>query len=98
MQYTVSVDNVRVYNGFLCVDPHCMLAYIELIRSYAEKIGFKYKRSALSWIHEWRAHNWMYKHKIKIDRTKDVDLNENESLLKRVGYFIISNFISRIFI
>ena len=47
-------------------------------------------RSINSYVREWRAHNFLYKCKIKIDSTKDVDLDINETKIRRFFYFIFS--------
>lgn len=51
-----------------------------------------FDRSNRSMIREWCAHNFLYKHNYKRERTKDVDLNQNESLSRRLGYFFLSLF------
>ena len=48
------------------------------------------KRSVNSYVREWRAHNLLYKWKIKVSSTKDSDLNVNEPRWRRVGYFVLS--------
>lgn len=47
-------------------------------------------RSIKSYVREWRAHNLLYKWKIKIESSKDVDLDINESKWRRFCYFILS--------
>ena len=49
-----------------------------------------HKRSINSYIREWKAHNWLYRHNLFTSHTRDVDLNDDESLLRRIGYFIVS--------
>lgn len=48
------------------------------------------ERSVESYVREWRAHNLLYELDFCRERTKDVDLNVDESIIKRIGYFILS--------
>lgn len=47
-------------------------------------------RNALSYVHEWKAHNFLYKIGYKRERTKDVDLNFDETFFHRLAYFFLS--------
>lgn len=47
-----------------------------------------FNRSLKSMIIEWRAHNLLYKLHICRERTRNVDLNLNEPLYKRISYYI----------
>lgn len=49
-----------------------------------------FTRSKTSLLREWKAHNYMYQKGIQIDRTKDVNLNQNESTYRCLGYFFLS--------
>ena len=49
-----------------------------------------FTRSKISLLREWKAHNYMYQKGIEINRTKDVDFNQNESARNRFGYFLLS--------
>lgn len=50
------------------------------------------KRSNFSLINEWRTHNLLHGLGVYKSRTKDVDLNINQSIIFKVGYFIGSLF------
>lgn len=52
-------------------------------------------RSVMSYVKEWHAHNVLYKLGIAKERTKDVDLNDNESIFRRFCYTIIWLFTSK---
>lgn len=47
------------------------------------------KRSVKSYIKEWYAHNVLYKMHLFRKHTKDVDLNDDESLFRRACYSVI---------
>jgi hypothetical protein len=53
------------------------------------KLKDLYKRSEESWIKEWIAHNRLYKRNLFVDHTKDVDLDEKESLFRLFCYQFI---------
>ena len=48
-----------------------------------------HSRSKHSYVKEWFAHKVLYNIGYKRERTKDVDLNDDESLAHRLGYTII---------
>ena len=90
MRYSYTENNIHIIDSYLITSKDLMQEHLKTIRRGAFlNGGFEYKRSNESWLREWCAHNWLYDHNIEKDRTKDVDLNENEKLWKRLGYFII---------
>lgn len=46
-------------------------------------------RTEGSYVREWEAHNWLYRHGLFVSHTKDVDLNDDESLIRRAGFNVI---------
>lgn len=48
------------------------------------------QRSVKSYVREWRAHNVLFGWGIEEARTKDVDLNVNETGFRRFCYFFLS--------
>ena len=85
---------------FYISDNNCHIVDSYLIRDEIKELFLKtyllledvFKtRSFKSYMNEWRAHNILYKWNVARKRTKDVDLNINESLFRRIGYCIISN-------
>lgn len=46
-------------------------------------------RSVKSYVRELRTHNRLYKLGLFKSRTKDCDLNPDESILRRIGYFFL---------
>ena len=84
-----SHTNVHV-NGSYTVAKKDIVDWVERIISCGIQNGYVYSRSAESWINEWRAHNLLCRWGIAPDRTRDVDLDENESSLRRFCYFILS--------
>ena len=47
-------------------------------------------RTLMSYLNEWRAHNWLFEHGIEMERTISVDLQENEKKARLYIYFILS--------
>ena len=54
-----------------------------------------YTRSKRSMLREWAAHNGLYKLGYARERTGSVDMNEDETWLRRLGYFFLSWFCPR---
>ena len=51
-----------------------------------------YSRTLKSELREWRAHNFLWKMGIAKRRTKDTDIDQNETLFARFVYAILSIF------
>lgn len=88
--YKLSAKNVQIVDSYKIRKQDDMSSILKLIRTEAQKKGFKYKRSHSAWVTEWRAHNYMYDHKISRSQSRSVDLNENESKLKLISYNALS--------
>ena len=88
----ISASNIHIIKSSRITKSADMKAVIEIIRAEAEKLGFKYKRSVSSWLREWKAHNFLSEKNYEVNRTSSVDLNEDETLLRRFGYFILALF------
>lgn len=81
--------NVHIEDSYQVTKRADMLEILKLIR---KKSSIEYKRTNDSWIREWRAHNLLYINKYKVQQTKSVDLNEDETVGKRFIYAILSAF------
>ena len=55
-----------------------------------------YKRTLPSMRREWEAHNFLYNIGIFKSRTRNTDLDNNESFIRKTGYAVLS-FIYRLF-
>jgi hypothetical protein len=89
---TISQNNIHIMRSSEIRDPADMKEILKIVRAEAEKRGFIYKRSLSSWLMEWKAHNYLSAKNIETSRTYSVDLNEDETLLRRFGYFILALF------
>lgn len=88
----INNKNVHINESYTVTDPSCMQEAINLIREEAKRFNIFYKRNDKSWIREWKAHNMLYKAGIQKERTGCTDLNEDESLFRRLGYWFLSLF------
>lgn len=91
---TYNESNIHIEDSYRISQKHLMRRILVDVIDKAAKNNIFYKRSIESWINEWVAHNWLYEYSIKPDRSKSVDLNENENIFKKFGYFIISKIFS----
>ena len=89
---TYSLTNVHITDSY-AVPSKSISDWVTRIISYGAKNGYTYERSAKSWVEEWKVHNALYKLGIQKSRTKDVDLNEDETVLRKLGYCLLSKFI-----
>jgi frataxin-like iron-binding protein CyaY len=94
--YIINNINIRIIDSYKIIKRKDMKSAIKQIRKQAASKGFIYKRNNKEWVQEWRAHNLLYVLNYEIDRTKSVDLNEDESKSRKILYKILSfiyNFI-----
>jgi hypothetical protein len=84
-----SNTNVHINDSYI-VGRNDIPTWVERIKSFGEQNGYTYSRSAQSWINEWRAHNLLFKLGVEPSRTRDVDLNEDETTIRKIGYFLLS--------
>lgn len=84
--------NIHIKDSYKITTTKEMRFILNLLWYAAENRDIKYKRSVNSWIREWKAHNILYKFNIRRTSTRDVDLNEAESFIRRFGYFVLSLF------
>lgn len=68
------------------------LAFIRQQSGYDELRKAGYTRTAGSEYREWRAHNFLYRLGIARERTGSVDIDQNESKLRRFIYAVLSIF------
>lgn len=85
-------NSIHIANSFSITKSSEMKRILGLIGIAAFNRNISYSRSQGSFIREWKAHNILYKFNIKRKSTKSVDLNENENIFRRIGYFILSLF------
>lgn len=90
IEYRLSASNIQIKDSYLITSQKQMRNIVQAIRMAAYEEGYEYKRTNDSWVREWAAHNLLYDWHVKRDRTGDVDLNENESSLKRLCYYLFS--------
>lgn len=86
--YTISENNCQIQSGYKITDRETMTDFC----SFVLTSGNFAKRSVGSYVAEWRAHNLLYKLGLFRAHTQDVDLNVNESKIRRFFYYILSFF------
>lgn len=75
--YNVLSNRVKIIDSYKITDRQKMREIIYAIQHKHPEIKFNRDYDAL--VHEWVAHNRMYKWGIRRDKTKDVDLEFEES-------------------
>ena len=94
LKVNISETNIHIEQSYKVTDIETINAFCKKIRALGEeKLGLSYSRSLSSWVNEWKAHNWLYKHNKYTDRTASTDINDSEKLSRRFGYWFISNFL-----
>lgn len=86
IKYEICRENFRIIDSWQYKDKSLMTKFIELHLTTAP---FN-RRSVKSYLREWRVHNLLYKFHIAKESTRDTDLNINEKLIYRIGYFLLS--------
>lgn len=76
-------NKVTIIDSYKINDEVFMYSILYL---FLMKTNYRYKRSVSSWVTEWKAHNKLYKKGLFLIHTKDCDLCDNESILRRIIY------------
>lgn len=86
---TYSKNNTHIPNSYEVINKQLMEEYIKWI--IEERIIRKYPitRTLKSYQREWLGHNKLYKYGLFKSHTKDVDLNENNSIIEELIWLII---------
>lgn len=83
-KYNKKTKNIKITDSFLVKDKERMKFYLKQLPIN------KIHRSMNSCINEWIAHNRLYKLGLFKKSTCDCDLTKNESLFRRICYWILS--------
>lgn len=86
----LSSNNIHIRDSYLVKNDADKEFVLDTIIASEEYHKFDYTRTKISYLREWKAHNVLYKWGIAPSRTASVDLNENESLFRRICYFFLS--------
>ena len=84
--------NVHIEDSYKILGTENKRKILEEIVKIGAEEGFTYERSIGSWICEWKAHNALYQRNYEKERTRSVDLNEDESFFRRFCYFFLAIF------
>ena len=89
MEIKYEPNNTKVINSFLLTTKKAIREEVEWIIENRLACGYEVSRTANSYIREWRGHNKLYKWNIARSHTRDVDLNENNSIIEEIIWLII---------
>lgn len=86
---------IHIHNSYRVTDRKFIRYALECIHympEYKALQGTGYTRTLKSEYREWRAHNLLFRLGIFKERTGTADIAQNESILRRIGYAILSIF------
>jgi len=86
---------LHIENSYLITSKDGIRKTLEAIRKTQKYRALKtagYNRTPESEYQEWRAHNFLYRIGYQRERTKHVDIDQNESELRKFIYAILSIF------
>lgn len=89
----VEGQNIHIHNSYQVTKTEDMKMILDTIMGksfYVKMTDAGFNRSKGSMLREWKAHNVLYKWNYQPNRTKSVDLDENESSWRRFCYFFLS--------
>lgn len=89
INYYISGSNCKVFESFKIKNKKLKYEFINILLKRHSQFQ---KRTVKSYYRECKAHNILYKLHFLRSSTRDTDLSINESLIRRIGYFIISIF------
>lgn len=87
--YIITTNNIHIENSYKITKRKEMKKILLTIQSEYPNCKVFSKRSISGLILEWVAHNRLYKIGYKKDRTKDVDLDLNETWYRKILYLIL---------
>lgn len=95
----INIENLNIHISnsyqFNSKEMNKILDYIMNKEYFKILAAAGFTRTKKSMLKEWKAHNLLYNLGYKKERTGSVDLNQNESFKRRIGYFILSLFYWR---
>ncbi|WP_298061702.1 hypothetical protein [uncultured Rikenella sp.] len=77
-------NNISILNSYKIKSKKEMKIFLEVLPLYT------IKRNINSCLNEWVAHNRLYKLGLFKEHTINTDLSKNESILRRIGYYLLS--------
>ena len=92
IEVDITDDNIKIIDSYLIKDDSIKKSCLEFILKSCFYIK---SRTIQDMLYEWKVHNWCYKHNIKIDSTKDVDLELPQNLILKLMYKILGKTICR---
>ena len=97
LKYIIDIEhlNIHVEDSYLIKSKQQIREALDIIMQdskYAELYDAGFSRTKGSMVQEWAAHNVLYRWGIKKSGTKDVDLDQNETSLRKLGYAFLSAF------
>ena len=84
--------NIHIVDSYKVKRKKDMKLILSCIEGAAFNKGIFYSRTDNSWIREWKSHNMLYKLGLFKSHTRDTDLEEKESIFRRIGYFVMTIF------
>lgn len=85
--YKILSNRIKIIDSYQITDRSRMSEIIYAIQHKHPEVKFDRNYNAL--VHEWVAHNRLYKLGIKPEKTKDVDLEFKETWIKKLIYNIL---------
>lgn len=86
IKYNEKTKNVKIVNSYLIKKRKSMQIYLIFNYLTIRKVN----RSIPSCLNEWVAHNRLYRLGLFKERCRDTDFTMNESLFRRICYWILS--------
>ena len=89
--------DMKIYDSYKMQDEKTMKEILEKLLEYEAKDPSWWNRTMTSLYNEWDAHNTLYNLNFKRERTKDVDLDNNDEKLyqKKLGLATIIQYYTR---
>lgn len=87
--------NIHIKDSYLVATNIGVYNYVTMLTQLPEFQAMRdagYTRTTTSMCNEWIAHNVLYKLGIARNRTRDVDLEQSESIFRRICYWVLAKF------
>ena len=90
--YNTINKNIHIKNSYLITNDKIKRMILQEINYQLKNQNITFNRSFTSQLHEWKGHNTLYQWNYKRSSTQSVDINENESTMRKIGFTILSWF------
>lgn len=90
--YNKEIKNIHIKDSYLIVNDKEKNIILQEINNQLKNQNIVFNRTIPSQLREWKGHNTLYQFNYKRSSTGSVDINENETLIRKILFTILGLF------